>query len=364
MAAAPIDPAVQQALRERFQLHAYLGSGPGYSSYAATNLEDHERISLRVLEREEFQPELDYPRLAALLEAWRVNPVPGVISGVWGGETGGLLWVARSWLPALPLLDLLRAQQQLSPPVACALLESVANACASVAAAGLPGLDLSPRPLLLTCAGLGEEELQALAARPLSQWPECRLAIEPIYGAMEASSSPGNYLFIPGAAGNQRQLLALLADFLGRSDTDPAAPLPPIVPSLGEAGNELLRRLWQRQVPDASLPSVVQSLSALFQDRDAPPYAPHPPDHAHIHLPEALLPLGEQIAEHIHDTWAARRLQEGWTYGPVRDDARRRHPGLIRYAALSEEEKGYDRATAVATLKTVLAFGFRIEPPG
>lgn len=51
----------------------------------------------------------------------------------------------------------------------------------------------------------------------------------------------------------------------------------------------------------------------------------------------------ERLAEIEHDRWAADRLLDGWTYGPERDNARRLHPQLVPYAALSEPMKDLDR---------------------
>jgi hypothetical protein len=96
------------------------------------------------------------------------------------------------------------------------------------------------------------------------------------------------------------------------------------------------------------------------------PYVPKPIDTTKVVLPAEVLALVERLAESTHDTWALRRLAEGWTYGPRRDDDRKQHPGLVPYAELSEGEKEYDRATAMQALKAVVALGYRIvrEPPG
>lgn len=40
---------------------------------------------------------------------------------------------------------------------------------------------------------------------------------------------------------------------------------------------------------------------------------------------------------------ARQRLAEGWTHGPERNDAARRHPDLVPYADRLESEKEYDR---------------------
>jgi hypothetical protein len=90
-------------------------------------------------------------------------------------------------------------------------------------------------------------------------------------------------------------------------------------------------------------------------------YEPRPIDTAHIDLPTDVAELTERLAENTHDVWARQRMKEGWTFGPKRDDAGKRHPGLVPYAELSEAEKEYDRNTAVETLKMIVAMGYRIE---
>ena len=91
-------------------------------------------------------------------------------------------------------------------------------------------------------------------------------------------------------------------------------------------------------------------------------YMPHPLDTSDISLPESLTPLIEALAENVHDTWAKGRMDDGWTYGPVCDDAKKQHPCLVPYADLPESEKAYDRATAISTLKLICKMGYGIEP--
>ena len=55
------------------------------------------------------------------------------------------------------------------------------------------------------------------------------------------------------------------------------------------------------------------------------------------------------------------RMDDGWTYGPVRDDAKKQHPCLVPYADLPESEKDYDRATAISTLKLICKMGYEIH---
>ena len=92
-------------------------------------------------------------------------------------------------------------------------------------------------------------------------------------------------------------------------------------------------------------------------------YEPAPIDTSRVTLSEDLRQLTEVLAHNTHDLWAQKRLTEGWSYGPERDDTRKTHPDLVPYGQLPESEKEYDRITAMATLKAILALGYRIERP-
>ena len=93
-------------------------------------------------------------------------------------------------------------------------------------------------------------------------------------------------------------------------------------------------------------------------------YIPNPIPTANVELPESVQELCERLAKNTHDVWAQMRLAEGWTWGPERNDAARKHPCLVPYEDLPESEKQYDRLTAVETLKAMLALGYRIEKAG
>lgn len=89
-------------------------------------------------------------------------------------------------------------------------------------------------------------------------------------------------------------------------------------------------------------------------------YQPRPIATANVALPDELVALSERLAENAHDNWAKQRMADGWQWGPRRNDDRKQHPGLVPYAALSEQEKEYDRLMATQTLKTILVLGFQI----
>ena len=89
-------------------------------------------------------------------------------------------------------------------------------------------------------------------------------------------------------------------------------------------------------------------------------YTPHPIDTKDVAMPKELEALAENIAKNVHEVWSECRMKDGWTYGEERNDAKKRHPCLVPYEELSEEEKEYDRNTSIETIKLILKLGFKI----
>lgn len=89
-------------------------------------------------------------------------------------------------------------------------------------------------------------------------------------------------------------------------------------------------------------------------------YTPLPVNTKDIVLPRELNELVEAMAENIHEVWALNRINQGWSYGQKRNDSLKQHPCLIPYQELSNEEKLYDRDSAVETLKLIIKLGFKI----
>jgi hypothetical protein len=90
-------------------------------------------------------------------------------------------------------------------------------------------------------------------------------------------------------------------------------------------------------------------------------YRPAPIDASKVVLPAELVTLTERLAENAHDLWAVQRMKDGWSWGPKRDDAARKHPCLVPYAELPDTEKEYDRQAALGTLRAILALGYRVQ---
>ena len=89
-------------------------------------------------------------------------------------------------------------------------------------------------------------------------------------------------------------------------------------------------------------------------------YKPKPIDTKDIILPTELNNLIEEMSKNVHEVWAETRSSPGWTYGEERNDAEKKHPCLVPYEELSEEEKEYDRNTSLETLKLIIKLGFKI----
>jgi len=90
-------------------------------------------------------------------------------------------------------------------------------------------------------------------------------------------------------------------------------------------------------------------------------YLPNPIDTGSIELSDELVELTEKLAQNVHENWSKGRILEGWSYGKFRDDEKKTTPCLVPYSELTESEKEYDRVTAVETLKTIVALGYKIE---
>lgn len=87
-------------------------------------------------------------------------------------------------------------------------------------------------------------------------------------------------------------------------------------------------------------------------------YQPHLVDTSTVRLPEELLALTEFMASHTHDLWAQGRLSPEMATWSHRDDVHKPHPDLEPYDELPEDEKEYDRRTALETLKLTHALGY------
>lgn len=92
-------------------------------------------------------------------------------------------------------------------------------------------------------------------------------------------------------------------------------------------------------------------------------YTPQPVDTKHVRLPNSINLLSELLSQNAHEVWAVGRIQQGWRWGPQRDNDKQLHPDLVPYEELTEQDKQYDRDTSMSTLKVITALGYILEPP-
>jgi len=90
-------------------------------------------------------------------------------------------------------------------------------------------------------------------------------------------------------------------------------------------------------------------------------WLPAPINTTDIELSDDMKELAERIARNIHEVWGAARKNEGWTWGPQRDDEKLETPNMVPYDELTECERDYDRRTVTETIKTLLYMGYDIS---
>jgi hypothetical protein len=61
----------------------------------------------------------------------------------------------------------------------------------------------------------------------------------------------------------------------------------------------------------------------------------------------------ERMARIEHRRWIADRLDRGWRYAPMRDNARLLHPSLVPFEALSVSDREKDRVQVRAMLEVL-----------
>ncbi|XP_035212318.1 ryanodine receptor-like isoform X2 [Stegodyphus dumicola] len=92
-------------------------------------------------------------------------------------------------------------------------------------------------------------------------------------------------------------------------------------------------------------------------------YKPAPLDLHAITLNQKMEELVELLAENTHNVWAKERIQQGWTYGLSEDSVLKRSPHLVPYKNVDDAIKKANRDTASETVRTLLTYGYILDPP-
>lgn len=94
-----------------------------------------------------------------------------------------------------------------------------------------------------------------------------------------------------------------------------------------EGLRDLTQRPWQ-DAPDWQKASAIAGVLAILENPDLTP-------------------------EQSHENWCHHKLQEGWTYGPVKLEGAKEHPCLAPYDKLPREQQIKDQMFT-ALVKTLL----------
>ncbi|XP_053238585.1 ryanodine receptor 2 isoform X7 [Podarcis raffonei] len=90
-------------------------------------------------------------------------------------------------------------------------------------------------------------------------------------------------------------------------------------------------------------------------------FNPQPVDTSNITIPEKLDYFINKYAEHSHDKWCMEKFANGWIYGETYSESSKVQPLMKQYKLLAEKEKEIYRWPIKESLKTMLAWGWRVE---
>ncbi|KAK5965079.1 hypothetical protein GCK32_008746 [Trichostrongylus colubriformis] len=96
------------------------------------------------------------------------------------------------------------------------------------------------------------------------------------------------------------------------------------------------------------------------------PFVPQPVDISNILLHHHAVEIHEKFAENLHELWAMRKIELGWSYGETRSETQRKHPCLTSFDRLPATEKQYNINLSLDTMKTIEALGYHLitdSPP-
>jgi ryanodine receptor 2 len=81
------------------------------------------------------------------------------------------------------------------------------------------------------------------------------------------------------------------------------------------------------------------------------PYVPQIVDISRTILPHFAMDIHQRLAENMHELWAQRKIELGWSFGDVRSETQRTHPCLNSFDRLPGAEKAYNTNLAIDTMK-------------
>ncbi|KAF3701322.1 Ryanodine receptor 3 [Channa argus] len=104
----------------------------------------------------------------------------------------------------------------------------------------------------------------------------------------------------------------------------------------------------------------VRDLLGTTQFMSQASFIPTPVETSQIVMPLHLEKVRDKLAENIHELWGMNKIELGWSYG--KDLKSKRNPRLVPYALLDERTKKSNRDSLREAIRTLIGYGYNIEP--
>lgn len=107
--------------------------------------------------------------------------------------------------------------------------------------------------------------------------------------------------------------------------------------------------------------STCQSLLGVDKrETEGYKYIPNPIDTSNVQDNPTLETLIQCLAINSHEVWSQEHLEDGWRYGPQRDNKRHIHPLLLPWNLLTDVDKKWDIESAQRNIKLIEHLGYEI----
>lgn len=122
---------------------------------------------------------------------------------------------------------------------------------------------------------------------------------------------------------------------------------------ISKKGFETCIKKWKRLPQDCEQVQINLLLKSLFENFESIITTIHKDVRAtHQKCQEEI--------DNINTLSISKQEKEGWTFGEVKDSVKKTTPLLVPYSELEENEKEYDRQTALETIKLIVSLGYSI----
>ena len=240
-------------LAGRYQLGRDLGDIPQGRRFLADDLQRDCKVLLLVFNREFLADSKRYTALEQEIDQLRRAPRPELQEIYSIESVGQQSFLVQEIIIGPSLVEILRVRKALTSPEALLLLKLLAPVADHARDNQLQQMALTISGVHLTTPGLSEEAIdQALLQRPLTQWSQLGVKIEPVDFSLSSSDSAtwaGSATLVQSSSGEGPRasylgmLSLLIYELLGgpRHTVETTGRYTPIA-VLSEQGNTVLRR--------------------------------------------------------------------------------------------------------------------------